>query len=70
MHLTPEEFMKKAVIDETELVRDYQHFADHVSDPQVAEAFRHFAEENGVRAAKIKGLLGEDIQGVEDNNEQ
>jgi len=70
MHLTPEEFMKKAVINETEMVRDYQHFADHVADPQIAEAFRHFAQENGIRAAKIKAFLGEKIQEPEEDKVQ
>lgn len=64
MQLTPVEFMKKAVINETELVRDYQHFADHVADPDVAKMFRHWAEEDGLRAKKIKDVLeekGDDI---------
>lgn len=69
MHLTPEEFMKKAVINETELVRDYQHFADHVeeSKPEVAKIFRHWAEEDGLRAAQIKSLLGEPIDGLKED---
>ena len=64
MHLTPEEFMKKAVVNETELVRDYQRFADHVegSRPEVAKLFRHWAEEDGLRAAKIKELLGNQVK--------
>lgn len=57
MQLTPEEFMKKAVINETELVRDYQHFADHVADGEVADAFRQWALEDGLRADHIKELL-------------
>ncbi|HEX2953954.1 MAG TPA: ferritin family protein [Bacillota bacterium] len=63
MRLTPEEFMKKAVINETELVRDYMHFADHIegSQPEVAKLFRHWAEEDGLRAHKIKDILGESI---------
>jgi rubrerythrin len=57
MQLTPEEFMKKAVINETELVRDYQHFADHIADGEVANTFRQWALEDGFRADRIKELL-------------
>lgn len=51
------DFLSKSLLNEQELVRDYQRFAQRVNDPEIAENFRHWAEEDGLRANKIEQLI-------------
>lgn len=55
--MTQEDFLKKALINEQELVRDYQNFADRTQDKDISQVFYDWAEEDGLRANKIKQLL-------------
>ncbi|MEW6724495.1 MAG: hypothetical protein AB1331_06205 [Bacillota bacterium] len=57
MKLSISDFLKRAMLNEQELVRDYQAYADLTDDTEVAQTFRDYAEENGRRAAELKKLL-------------
>ena len=52
------DFLKRALLNEQEQVRDYQRFADSTEDEEVARVFRDFAETEAMQARKIKELLG------------
>lgn len=57
------DFLKRALLNEQEQIRDYQRFADSTRDEEVARVFRDFAETEALQAKKIKELLekyGED----------
>jgi dimeric dUTPase (all-alpha-NTP-PPase superfamily) len=56
------DFLAKSLLNEQELVRDYQRFAMKVNDSEIAESFRHWAEEDGLRANKIEEYIHK-IQG-------
>jgi rubrerythrin len=51
------DFLKRALLNEQEQVRDYQRFADSTEDEAVAQIFRDFAETEALQARKIKELL-------------
>lgn len=51
------DFLKRALLNEQEQVRDYQRFADSTEDETVAQTFRDFAETEAMQARKIKELL-------------
>jgi hypothetical protein len=51
------DFLAKSLLNEQELVRDYQRFAQKIDDAEIAESFRHWAEEDGLRAHKIESFL-------------
>lgn len=51
------DFLSKSLLNEQELVRDYQRFAMKVDDPEIATAFRHWAEQDGLRANKIEEFI-------------
>jgi len=56
------DFLAKSLLNEQELVRDYQRFAMKTNDPEITESFRHWAEEDGLRANKIEEFIHK-IQG-------
>ncbi|ATW23878.1 hypothetical protein [Candidatus Formimonas warabiya] len=51
------DFLAKSLLNEQELVRDYQRFSMKVDDPEIAKNFRHWAEEDGLRANKIEEFI-------------
>jgi rubrerythrin len=51
------DFLVKSLLNEQEMVRDYQRFAMEVKDPEIEKSFRHWAEEDGLRARKIEEYL-------------
>lgn len=51
------DFLAKSLLNEREMVRDYQRFAMKVEDPEIEKSFRHWAEEDGLRANKIEEFL-------------
>ncbi len=51
------DFLKRAMLNEQEQVRDYQRFALGTDNEEVKKAFLEFAETSGLTASKIKDLL-------------
>ena len=58
IEMDTKDFLKRALLNEQEQVRDYQRFADSTQDEEVAQVFRDFAETEALQARKIKELLG------------
>ncbi|MHB8171775.1 MAG: hypothetical protein ACYDG6_09550 [Thermincolia bacterium] len=60
MRMNTTEFLKKAMMNEQELVRDYQNFADEEkarNHDDIAKMFYHWAEQDALRSNAIKDLL-------------
>ena len=53
--------LKTVLVQKQEAVRDFQSFADRISDSDVSKMFRHFAEAEALHATQIKDKL-EDLQ--------
>lgn len=54
--------LRTTLTQKQELVRDYQSFADHINDKEVAKMFKHFAEAEALHATQIKNKL-DDLAG-------
>jgi rubrerythrin len=55
------DFLSKSLLNEQELVRDYQRFAMRIKEeyPEMEKSFRDWAEEDGLRANKIEKFIHE-----------
>ncbi|HHY90044.1 MAG TPA: hypothetical protein GX503_00115 [Clostridiales bacterium] len=57
MELTTRDTILKKLLDAQENVRDYEMFSKQVSDQEVSELFKQFAEESGMQARKLQALM-------------
>lgn len=51
--------LRSTLTKKQELVRDYQTFAEQISNDDVSKMYRHFAEAEALHATKIKEKLAE-----------
>ncbi len=56
MNMDTRDTIMKKLLDAQENVRDYEMFSKQVSDQEVAQTFKEFAEESGYQAAKLQEL--------------
>ncbi|MBM7868134.1 hypothetical protein GTO89_14995 [Heliobacterium gestii] len=57
MELNTRDFLMKSLLNEQELVRDYQQFAQTTDDREVGKLFQEYAETDALRANRIKDIL-------------
>ncbi len=57
MEMTTRDTILKKLLDAQENVRDYEMFSKQVSDQEVSELFKQFAEESGMQARKLQALM-------------
>lgn len=57
MELSTKEVIKKMILDSQEMVRDYETHSKKISDTEVADIFKNFAEECGYQAAELQKIL-------------
>lgn len=51
--------LTNVLVQKQEAVRDFQSFADRISDADVSKMFRHFAEAEALHATQIKNKLSD-----------
>lgn len=51
--------LRTVLVQKQEAVRDFQSFAERITDPEVSKMFRHFAEAEALHATQIKEKLNE-----------
>lgn len=61
MDMTTQDYLKKALIDTQERVRDFMNYSDNIKDTQLKNYFKEFAEIEGQQAQKLQGFI-KDIQ--------
>jgi len=59
MQMDKEDYLKKALLDTQERVRDYMNYSKQVDDPQLQSCFREFAETEGRHAQVLQGFISE-----------
>lgn len=59
MDMTTQDYLKKALIDTQERVRDFMNYSDQINDAQLKDYFKEFAEIEGRQAQKLKGFIEE-----------
>lgn len=57
MDLSTQDYLKKAILDTQERVRDYMSYADIISDSKLARVLRTHAEIEGRHAEHLRGYL-------------
>lgn len=57
MEMNTRDTILKKLLDAQESTRDYQSFAKEVSEEDVSNIFREFAEQSGMQAHKLQELL-------------
>ena len=57
MKFDSEDYLKKALLDTQERVRDYMDFSYEVDNPEVQQFLRDFAKSEGLQAQKLKDYL-------------
>jgi rubrerythrin len=54
-----EDYLKKALLDSQERVRDYMEYSRKVDDKRLQSCFRDFAEVEGKHAQRLQNFLAE-----------
>lgn len=57
MKFNSEDYLKKALLDTQERVRDFMDISYEVDNPEVKEFLRDYAETEGLQAKKLKDYL-------------
>ena len=52
------DILMKALLDEQEMVRDFEVHSKKMKDPKVRDVFKQLAEDHGYHARKLQELLG------------
>ncbi|MGI6403724.1 MAG: hypothetical protein ACOX0K_05845 [Oscillospiraceae bacterium] len=59
MELNTQDYLKKALLDTQERVRDFMNYAQKVEGPELQKFFREYAETEGHQAQKLQAYLKE-----------
>lgn len=57
MEFTTEDYLKKALLDTQEKVRDFQNYSQIIEDPQISLVFKEYAEQEAMQARRFNHLL-------------
>lgn len=57
MQLSTQDFLKKALLDTQEQVRDFMFYSEHTDNPVLKKQFKTFAQEQGVQAQQMETFL-------------
>ncbi|NLK21980.1 MAG: hypothetical protein GX308_07840 [Epulopiscium sp.] len=57
MELNTSDYLKKALLDTQERVRDFQNYSQEIDDEEISDCFKRFAENEGMQASEIQKLI-------------
>lgn len=57
MDMKTQDYLKKALLDTQERVRDFMNYSDQIDDTQLKSYFREYAEIEGQQAQKLQGFI-------------
>ncbi|MBC7960207.1 MAG: hypothetical protein H7X94_10100 [Vallitaleaceae bacterium] len=57
MHLTTLDYLKKALLDTQEKVRDFESYSKIIEDGEIKSNFKAWAEEEGYQASELQKLI-------------
>ncbi len=61
MKMTNEDYLKKALLDSQERVRDLQNYSQSTDDEELKDYFKRYAEEEAMQASELQRLIKEKI---------
>lgn len=59
MEMTTQDYLKKALLDTQERVRDFMHYSEELEDKELRKFFRKYAEREGEQASQLQEYLKE-----------
>lgn len=59
MKMTRDDYVKKALLDTQERIRDYMNYSKQVEDKRLQNCFREFAEVEGKHAQKLQEFISD-----------
>ncbi|HWQ75877.1 MAG TPA: hypothetical protein VN441_11215 [Syntrophomonas sp.] len=57
MKMDTQDYLKKALLDTQERVRDFMNYSEHIEDKKLQQCFKEFARQEGFMAQEIQGFL-------------
>lgn len=57
MEMNTQDFLKKALLDTQERVRDFQNYSQAVDDEEIQDCFKKFAEAEAMQASELQRLV-------------
>lgn len=57
MEMTTQDYLKKALLDTQERVRDFMHYSKEIEDRQLQDYFREYAESEAFQAQKLQEFI-------------
>lgn len=57
MEMNTQDYLKKALLDTQEKVRDFMLYADKIEDNELKDCFKDFAEVEGLQAQKLQEYI-------------
>jgi len=57
MDMTTQDFLKKALLDTQERVRDFMQYADQIEDKKLKTYFKEYAETEGRQARQLRSFV-------------
>ncbi|MGI6168717.1 MAG: hypothetical protein ACOYI4_03235 [Christensenellales bacterium] len=57
MKMETQDYLKKALLDTQERVRDFMNYSDQVKDPKLQHSFKEFARQEGFIAQELQRFL-------------
>ena len=57
MEMNTQDYLKKALLDTQERVRDFMNYSDQLKDRELQSFFRRYAESEGRQAQQLQGYL-------------
>ncbi|MBZ4667743.1 MAG: hypothetical protein JG775_895 [Defluviitaleaceae bacterium] len=61
MELTTQDYLKKALLDTQERIRDFQNYSQIVEDEEISDCFKRFAENEGLQASELQKLISKKL---------
>lgn len=62
MKLTTQDYLKKALLDTQERVRDFMNYSDQIKEPELQTFFRSYAETEGRQAQELQRFINDRVQ--------
>lgn len=59
MEMTTQDYLKKALLDTQERVRDFMNYSDKIEDDKLKQFFREYAKTEGEQASKLQDFIKE-----------
>jgi len=61
MELTTQDYLKKALLDTQERIRDFQNYSQIIEDEEISDCFKRFAENEGMQASELQRLISKKL---------